>query len=191
MSSILKKYNEKWKLKNLFNPQELNHYIHTKGVFYSNQGFLTRYSWGERHGKPIDAQETYNLWYKEFLSVVKEICVLHLLKFPLLAHIFPDSLLRLKFGIPDKYPFFGGLYGDHTQLFLLVMSEEELNYIRELAYQDMHCLEIVDWLNSLPDLSDATLKKHDNFLNDYINKLLNGDKIEMGEHLDAIKKAGL
>lgn len=191
MSPMLKKYNEKWELKNLFNPQELNNYIHTKGMFYSNLGFLTRYSWGEKQGKPIDAQETYNLWCKEFLSIVKEICTLHLLRFPLLAHIFSDSLLSLKFGIPDKYPWFGGLHGDHTDLFLMLMSKEELDYIRELAYEDKHCIEVVNWLNSLPDLSDAVLEKHDNFLNDHINKLLNGDTIEIGEYLSSIKNAGL
>ena len=191
INQFLCQYNKKWELKNIFNPQELNNYIHTKGMFYSNLGLLTRYARGEKHGKPIDAQETYNLWYKELLSVVKEICILHLLRFPLLAHIFSDSFLRLKFGIPDKYPLFGGLHGDHTDMLLIVMSKEELDYIRVLTYKDEHCVEVVNWLNSLPELSDAILEKHDNFLKDHINKLLNGDKIEMGEYLASIKNAGL
>lgn len=189
MNELLKEYHQNHQpLNKIFNSDELSNYVHTKGIFYSQAGFQDRILHGIKHNnKPLDAQETYNLWYKEFLGVVRAICILHLLRFPILAHVFSYAFLKSKFGYCGNCPFFGGLSGDYTDSFLIAMSSEELLYIRKLAAKDNECMEKISWINSLPDLSDSALAEYDSLAKEFYNKDKQGESTNMMDLYDQLK----
>ena len=130
----------------------LSDFVHTKGIWFSNFGEFQRTIKGQ------DKFENFKKWFENFKQIVKILEILHLLKFPTLNLRYSTDFLISKFGTFDSIPQFGCGYGDEMDCIFSFIPEEQKQFIKILSQKDNEVKEIIDWLNKLPDLTDAEIK---------------------------------
>lgn len=138
-------YDIKTRLSNL---GYLHDYVHSKGLLHSNM-----------MGKIKPNHQTFEpdclkLWFESFEEVIKVLCILHLIKYPIgtLEYDFGD-----KFGI--DVPSFGGIDQGFVKMFEELLEEEIFKGLREVSKIDKTVIEIMKWVESLPDMTEEEHNK--------------------------------
>lgn len=131
----------------LLNLGYLHNYVHSKGLQHSYM-----------MGKPKSNFQTFEAdcfdeWLKSFEKIVKVLVILHLIKYPIGTIKFD---YRKKFGI--DVPSFGGLDISHVELIEKIIGSDIFAALEEVAKQDERVNEIMEWINSLDDMTDEELK---------------------------------
>lgn len=133
--------------KRLLNLGYLHNYVHTKGWKHSNRiGLLkSNFQTFERKG--------FEIWFNSIKEIIPILCILHLLKYPI-------GIIRYnyssKFGI--DVPWFGGLNEHDIYRLEKVIEKGTLKFLQIIALNDNETKNILEWINSLPDMTDEERK---------------------------------
>ncbi|MGR9047083.1 hypothetical protein ACQ4XT_00255 [Halobacillus faecis] len=145
-----KEINQVYDLKTrLLQLNELHDFVHTKGYKYSNKmgiKFKSNFQTFE--------EETFIRWYETMKEVVRVSVILHLVKYPL--GIIEYDYSR-KFGI--DIPMLGGLQPHHTSVVRSIIEPDVVSYIESIAKKDSHVNEIMEWLDTLDDMSEEEIEE--------------------------------
>jgi len=148
------KFNALFPIDELFKPvSDLHNFVHTKGLKHSTFNQIVKSN-----------EKVISSWVNYMKLVIKGITTLHLLKFPM-ASIHYDYLK--KFGTYSNTPLSGGLFGNYQDYLINLLGEEELKAIQKIAHEDPNVIEHLNWLDSLPDLSEDEIR---NIKNEEQNK---------------------
>jgi hypothetical protein len=102
-----------------------------------------------------ESNETlFGRWCQAFQECIQLTGILHLLRFPI-ASLRYDFIK--KFGSYNKSPFCGGLFGDFQGDLIRLLGQEKLSFIQEIARNDDETVELLEWLDSHPDLSQEEI----------------------------------
>lgn len=143
----INKFNSKYSIDDIFNNLEgLHNYVHTKGINHSMTG--------QKFKKNEDLLTN---WILHLKIVIQTITIYHLLRFPI-ATVNYDFLK--KFGSYYKTPFCGGLFGDYQDYLVNLIGEEKYKEIKKIANEDDDLAEIINWLDSHPDLTIEQQQKN-------------------------------
>jgi len=143
-------FNERYPIKDFFDKLGVLHnYVHTKGVSHSTFGEFQKLLFGQESNKTL-----FERWCQAFHECVQLIVILHLLRFPI-ASLNYDFIK--KFGSYNKSPFCGGLFGDFQEDLIRFVGEEKLLFAQEIARDDDETVELMEWLDSHPDLSQEEI----------------------------------
>lgn len=121
---------------------DLSNFVHSRGLKYSN-----------RVGSPLPFGPRFlldplHLWIATVEKVIRNILLLHMLKYPISTIKYDYSL---KFGV--DIPSFGGLEAPMIERIEQLLDPTEFQFIRNLADQDRETQNILAWIESLPDMS--------------------------------------
>ncbi|WP_242928597.1 hypothetical protein [Pontibacter vulgaris] len=139
----IKQYNDAKKFKQrLFKLNELHHYVHSRGVKYSNRIglFKSNFQTFEKRG--------FLLWFSAYKEIIEIITILHILKYPLGIREFDFSA---KFGIDT--PLLGLLNEFQIRQLSAIITEAEFKFIIELTKDDEYTNTVIEELGELPDLT--------------------------------------
>ena len=143
-------FNTRYPIKEFFDSLGILHnYIHTKGVRYSTFGEFQKLI-----SKQESSETLFGRWYQAFQECIQLIVILHLLKFPI-ASLEYDFIK--KFGSYSRSPFCGGLFGSFQGNLVGLLGQEKLSFIQEIARSDNETVELLNWLDSHPDLSQEEI----------------------------------
>src|SRR5579871_570612 len=124
----------------------LHNYVHTKGRKYSNT----------LASKPVPGQhfdsKAIETWLQAFEGVIRILCILHLTKYPIGTVRYDFSR---KFGI--DIPAFGGLDKHEVDRLEHFIGTEIFQTIAHIGSIDPNVKEIMDWVQSLPDMTPEQL----------------------------------
>lgn len=135
----------------------LHNYVHTKGSKFSNKigRFKSNFQTFE-----IPA---FNEWLTTSKKIIEVISILHLLKYPI-AVIEYDY--ERKFGI--DIPSFGGLEFFEQERIKKLLGQEVFNFIHKISQEDQSVSELINYFNSLPDITkdqvDEQIKRIDDIM---------------------------
>ncbi|MBI5893477.1 MAG: hypothetical protein HZB79_07490 [Deltaproteobacteria bacterium] len=121
----------------------LHNYVHTKGWKHSNSiGLLkSNFQTFERKG--------FEIWFNSIKEIIPVLCILHLLKYPIGIIKYDYSS---KFGI--DVPSFGRLNECYIYRLEKVIEKDTLKFLQFIALNDNETKNILEWINSLPDITD-------------------------------------
>jgi len=125
----------------------LHDYVHTKGRKYSNAFGIMKSNYQTLERSAFDT------WFSSFAEVIRVLAICHLIKYPLGVIHFPWSK---KFGIDT--PMFGGLDGHQVDRLHELVGDNIFQTLTTIAANDPHVAGIVEWAQSLPDMSAQDVK---------------------------------
>lgn len=122
--------------------QEFSNFIHSKGMAYSS-----------RFIHPVFEEAKFLKWYQSFKRVLKLICILHVLKYPLGLQNLP---LNEKFGLETPL----GIPEEHVvENIKEIFSLEELEILQRISDKDPMAISIKEYVNSLPDITREEMER--------------------------------
>ncbi|MBD2093807.1 hypothetical protein H6F90_01390 [Trichocoleus sp. FACHB-591] len=133
----------------------LHDYVHAKGHKFSNAFGISK------SNKQTFEKTAFDTWFSAYKEVVDILCSLHLVKYPIGVIRFDYSA---KFGI--NIPFFGGLDEFEVDRLEQVIGQAAFQIIQSIAASDSTVQNLLNWITSLPDISEAEAQ----------TQLIEGDK---------------
>jgi hypothetical protein len=143
---------------------ELGNFVHTRGAKFSNvlpfPGTSVRIP-GQRF-----SEDAFEGWQRRFAATVRFLVVCCLVRYPI-------GTVRYnwgrKFGI--DIPAFGGLPDNRISILEELVTPDVFLTISDVAKTDPHVAEVMEWVESLPDLSedainDQVFEQHKGLLRD-------------------------
>jgi hypothetical protein len=145
----IKKFNNIHNLKKVFDDLGyLHNYVHTKGAKYSNRMGLLKSNVQTLEPKIITK------WLNSYADIISLVSTLHLLKYPVSIIRFDYSQ---KFGV--DIPSFGGLEEYNLNKIATILPENYLSDIESIAQEDSDTQEIIEEINSLPDMTEEQVEE--------------------------------
>ena len=126
----------------------LHNYVHTKGRRFSNSIGL------QKSNFQTFEEKGFVLWFEAFEEVIKVLSILHLIKHPIGVIRFDYSQ---KFGIDT--PSFGGLQEFEVERLETIIGKEIFNIIESIAQADVKVKDVMEWISSLPDITDEEINE--------------------------------
>jgi len=120
----------------------LHDYVHAKGRKFSNTFGLLK------SNHQTFEERGFNKWFIAYEEVVKILCILHLIKYPIGVIRFDYST---KFGI--DVPAFGGLDEFEVDRLEQIIGQDASQTIQLIAASDSTVQDLLGWIKSLPDIS--------------------------------------
>jgi hypothetical protein len=129
---------------------EVGNFVHTRGAKFSNvlpfPGTSVRIP-GQRF-----SEDAFDAWQRRFAATVRFLVVCYLVRYPIGTVRYDWGR---KFGI--DIPAFGGLPDNWISMLEELVSQDVFRAISDLAKTDPHVAEVMEWVKSLPDLSDDAI----------------------------------
>lgn len=125
----------------------LHDYVHAKGRKFSNTFGLLKSNW------QTFEERGFNKWFVAYEEVVKILCILHLIKYPIGVIRFDYSK---KFGI--DIPAFGGLDEFEVDRLEQIIGQDAFQSIQSIAESDLAVQDMLGWIKSSPDISEEDVQ---------------------------------
>ena len=131
----------------------LHNYVHTKGLVYSNFSHSGTDELKINPGTQQFNSDYFNVWFFAFKEIIEVVSILHLVVNPI--SVYRCNYWR-KFGL-DK-PWVGGLEEHEIERLNNIVGDDIFKKIEVLKDFDTNTKELINWIESHPDLSDEELE---------------------------------
>ena len=125
----------------------LHDYVHAKGRKFSNTFGLLK------SNCQTFEESGFNKWFTAYEEIVKILCILHLIKYPIGVIRFDYST---KFGV--DVPAFGGLDEFEVDRLEKVIGQDALRTIQLITESDSNVQDVFNWIRGLPDISEEEIQ---------------------------------
>jgi len=126
---------------------DLSNYVHTKGYFYSS-----RYCSGSNVNN--FNEKILKKWIYYLEEIIKIIIVIHICKYPVALKYLP---IDEKFGFNS--PLIGCLNDHQISQIKSIIPKEELEYLQVISDKDPNVIQLLECVNSFPDITEEELEK--------------------------------